>query len=82
VRVATFNINNINKRPDNLLAWLAKAEPDVVSLQELKAEQEAFPVDAPRTLGYEAVWQGERSWNGVAILARNHAPIMTCASLP
>jgi hypothetical protein len=46
VRVATFNINNINKRLDNLLAWLAKAQPDVVSLQELKAEQEAFPVNA------------------------------------
>jgi len=64
-RVATVNINNINKRLDNLLAWLAKAEPDVVSLQELKAEQDAFPVNALRTLGYEAVWQGERSWNGV-----------------
>lgn len=48
MRVATFNINNINKRLDNLLAWLAKAEPDVVSLQELKAEQEAFPVNALR----------------------------------
>src|SRR5260370_17255049 len=82
VRVATFNINNINKRLDNLLAWLAKAEPDVVSLQELKAEQGAFPVDALRTLGYEAVWQGERSWNGVAILARNHPPVLTCTSLP
>src|ERR1700730_6986099 len=58
VRVATFNINNINKRLDNLLAWLAKAEPDMVSLQELKAEQGAFPVNALRTLGYEAVWQG------------------------
>jgi exonuclease III len=66
VKVATFNINNINKRLDNLLAWLAKAEPDVVSLQELKAEQEAFPVNALRTAGYEAVWQGERSWNAVA----------------
>jgi exodeoxyribonuclease-3 len=82
VRVATFNINNINKRLDNLLAWLAKAEPDVVSLQELKAEQGAFPVNALRTLGYEAVWQGERSWNGVAILARDHAPVLTCTSLP
>ena len=57
MKVATFNINNINKRLDNLLAWLAKAEPDVVSLQELKAEQGAFPVNALRTLGYEAVWQ-------------------------
>jgi exodeoxyribonuclease III len=82
VKVATFNINNINKRLDNLLAWLAKAEPDVVSLQELKAEQGAFPVNALRTLGYEAVWQGERSWNGVAILARNHVPVLTRTSLP
>jgi exodeoxyribonuclease III len=82
VRVVTFNINNINKRLDNLLAWLTKAEPDVVSLQELKAEQEAFPVNGLRTLGYEAVWQGERSWNGVAILARHHVPVLTCTSLP
>ena len=82
VKVATYNINNINKRLDNLLDWLAKAEPDVVSLQELKAEQGAFPVNALRTLGYEAVWQGERSWNGVAILARNHVPVLTRTSLP
>jgi exodeoxyribonuclease-3 len=82
VRIATFNINNINKRLDNLLVWLAKAQPDVVSLQELKAEHGAFPVEALRTIGYEAVWQGERSWNGVAILARNHVPVLTCASLP
>ena len=72
--VATFNINNINKRLDNLLASLAKAEPDVVSLQELKAEQEAFTVKALRSVGYEAVWQGERSWNGVAILPREPTP--------
>ena len=82
MKVATFNINNINKRLDHLLAWLAKAEPDVVSLQELKAEQQSFPVNALRTLGYEAVWQGERSWNGVAILARNHVPVLTRTSLP
>ena len=82
MKVATFNINNINKRLDNLLAWLAKAEPDVVSLQELKAEQQAFPVNALRNLGYEAVWQGERSWNGVAILARHHVPVLTRTSLP
>jgi hypothetical protein len=53
LKVATFNINNINKRLDNLLAWLAKVEPDVVSLQELKAEQGAFPVKALRTLDCE-----------------------------
>jgi len=61
---------------------LAKAEPDVVSLQELKAEQGAFPLNALRTLGYEAVWQGSVPGNGVAILARNHTPVLTCASLP
>jgi exodeoxyribonuclease III len=82
MRIATFNINNINKRLDNLLAWLAKAEPDVVSLQELKSEQGKFPVRALRSLGYEAVWQGERSWNGVAILARNQTPVLTRTSLP
>jgi len=82
VRVATFNINNINKRLDNLLAWLTKAEPDVVSLQELKAAQRAFPVNALRTIGYEAVWQGERFWNGVAILARHQVPVLTRTSLP
>lgn len=82
MKVATFNINNINKRLDNLLAWLAKAAPDVVSLQELKAEQGDFPVDALRKLGYEAVWQGERSWNGVAILARKRAPVLTRSNLP
>ena len=82
MKFATFNINNINKRLDNLLVWLAKAEPDVVSLQELKTEQGAFPVTALRQLGYEAVWEGERSWNGVAILARNHSPVLTRSSLP
>jgi len=82
VKIATFNINNVNKRLDNLLAWLAKTAPDVVCLQELKAEQRAFPADAIRALGYEAVWQGERSWNGVAILARGCEPVLTRSSLP
>ncbi|HKT49748.1 MAG TPA: exodeoxyribonuclease III [Candidatus Angelobacter sp.] len=82
MKVATFNINNINKRLDNLLAWLKKEQPDVVSLQELKAEQGAFPREAVRSLGYEAVWEGERSWNGVAILARNQTPVVTRSSLP
>jgi exodeoxyribonuclease-3 len=82
VKVATFNINNINKRLSNLLAWLAKAQPDVVCLQELKAEQRAFPADALREQGYEAVWVGERSWNGVAILARDQTPVLTRTSLP
>lgn len=82
MKIATFNINNINKRFDNLAAWLAKAEPDIACLQELKAEQRAFPAHALRTLGYRAVWQGERSWNGVAILARDQDPVLTRSSLP
>ena len=82
VKVATFNINDINKRFQNLSAWLSKTQPAVVCLQELKAEQQAFPADKLRALGYEAVWRGERSWNGVAILARHHVPVLTCTSLP
>src|SRR5262249_36940040 len=82
VRVATFNINNVNKRLENLLAWLARTEPDVVCLQELKAEQSTFPAHRLRALGYRAVWRGERSWNGVAILARDHDPVLPRASLP
>ena len=82
MKIATFNINNVNKRLNNLLTWLTKSAPDVVCLQELKAEQKTFPVDAIRSLGYEAVWQGERSWNGVAILARDCGPVLTRSCLP
>jgi exodeoxyribonuclease-3 len=82
MKIATFNINNINKRLDNLLAWLARTQPDVVCLQELKAEQLAFPASALRGVGYGAVWQGERSWNGVAILARDCDPVLTRSCLP
>ena len=81
MRIASFNINNINRRLPNLLAWLRETEPDVVSLQELKATDTEFPVKAIREAGYEAVWRGQKSWNGVAILAR-WAPILTCGALP
>ena len=82
MKIVTFNINNINKRLENLVAWLAKTGPDVVCLQELRAEQQAFPERRLRALGYHAVWQGERSWNGVAILARDRDPVLTRSSLP
>lgn len=82
MKIATYNINNIQKRLDNLLRWLTKAEPDVVCLQELKTEQGDFPEKALKALGYGAVWQGERSWNGVAILARGSVPLLTRARLP
>jgi exonuclease III len=82
LKIATFNINNINKRLHNLTAWLARAKPDIVCLQELKVEQRAFPAGTLRDLGYRAVWLGERSWNGVAILARECDPVLTRSSLP
>jgi len=82
LKIATFNINNISRRLPNLLAWLAEERPDVVCLQELKCTQEAFPASAVRDAGYSAVWQGQRSWNGVAILARNAEPVLTRRTLP
>jgi exodeoxyribonuclease-3 len=82
MKVATFNINNINKRLANLLAWLRAAKPDVVSLQELKATDREFPIAAIEKAGYGAVWRGQKSWNGVAILARGREPVLTRAALP
>jgi exodeoxyribonuclease-3 len=82
VRIATFNINNVNRRLPNLLRWLAASAPDVVCLQELKCAHTEFPVDAIRKAGYHAVWKGERSWNGVAILARKREPILIRDVLP
>jgi exodeoxyribonuclease-3 len=82
VKIATFNINGINKRLNNLLVWLARFEPDVVCLQELRTEQGAFPADSLRSAGYGSVWQGERTWNGVAILARGLDPVLTRSTLP
>jgi exodeoxyribonuclease-3 len=81
LKIATFNINNINKRLANLLAWLAKAKPDIACLQELKAESRAFPIAAIEAAGYHAVWQGQRTWNGVAILAKKK-PVLIRRSLP
>lgn len=82
MKVATFNINNINRRFDNLAAWLKAAQPDAVCLQELKAEHAKFPAQALRDLGYEAVWKGQKTWNGVAILARGAKPVLTADALP
>jgi exodeoxyribonuclease-3 len=82
LKLATFNVNGINRRLANLLAWLAEARPDAVCLQELKAEDAAFPQAALRAAGYGAVWAGQRSWNGVAILARDAMPVPTQRALP
>jgi exodeoxyribonuclease-3 len=81
MKIATFNINKVNKRLANLLGWLSSAKPDVVCLQELKAETRDFPITAIRDAGYRAVWQGQRTWNGVAILSKKE-PVLTRRTLP
>jgi exodeoxyribonuclease III len=81
MKIASFNINNINRRLSNLLHWLHKAQPDIVCLQELKATDFEFPADATWQAGYHAVSHGEKRWNGVAILAR-WAPVVTRMELP
>ena len=81
MKIASFNINNINRRLANLLGWLREAEPDIVCLQELKSADTEFPADAIRRAGYHAVWRGEKRWNGVAILAR-WTPVVTRLDLP
>src|SRR5213595_927446 len=72
--IATFNVNGITSRLAALLQWLEERQPDVVCLQELKAPQEKFPEAAIKDAGYQAIWHGQKSWNGVAILARGSAP--------
>ena len=81
MKIATFNINNIRKRLPNLLEWLAMEKPDIACLQELKTEQKLFPEKEINSAGYHAVWRGERTWNGVAILSR-WEPIVTQERLP
>lgn len=70
VKIATYNVNGVNGRLPVLLRWLEEREPDIVVLQELKAPQDKFPERAIRDLGYDAVWHGQKSWNGVAMLSR------------
>ena len=82
MKIATYNINGVNGRLANLIAWLAQAEPDVVCLQELKAAHESFPRAALEEAGYGAIWSGEKAYNGVAILARGQAPIEVRRGLP
>jgi exodeoxyribonuclease III len=82
MKIATFNVNNVNKRLDNLLDWLRRSHPDVACLQELKATDSEFPLSSIEKAGYGAVWRGERSWNGVAILAHDGDPVLTHDALP
>jgi exodeoxyribonuclease-3 len=82
MRIATYNVNGVNGRLANLLGWLEEATPDIVCLQELKSPDDKFPAAALRAAGYGAVWQGQKSWNGVAILARGAEPVETRQGLP
>ncbi|MER8426462.1 exodeoxyribonuclease III [Mesorhizobium sp. M1403] len=82
MKIATFNVNNINGRLPNLLAWLAAAKPDIACLQELKARQTQFPRTALAAAGYGAVWVGQPTWNGVAILSRGSESVLTREALP
>jgi len=82
VKIATFNVNGVNGRLSVLQRWLQEAKPDVVCLQELKAPQEKFPIKAIRDAGYGAIWHGQKSWNGVAILVRGTHPVESRRGLP
>lgn len=82
MKIATYNVNGINGRLPVLLRWLEEATPDIVCLQELKAPQEKFPLQPIQDLGYSAIWHGQKSWNGVAILSRVGEPEEICRALP
>src|SRR3954470_15874626 len=82
MKIATFNVNGVNGRLPRLLEWLAETKPDVACLQELKAPDERFPEAAINDAGYGAIWHGQKSWNGVAILARGADPVETRRGLP
>ncbi|MEO8629107.1 MAG: exodeoxyribonuclease III [Betaproteobacteria bacterium] len=82
IKLATFNVNGIRSRLPHLLQWLDKESPDIVCLQELKALDASFPIGEIRDAGYGAIWHGQRSWNGVAILAKGDDPIESRRGLP
>ena len=82
MKIATYNVNGINGRLPVLLRWLDETKPDVVCLQELKAPEEKFPLQSINDAGYHAIWHGQKSWNGVAILTRGEPPHERCRVLP
>src|SRR5213075_1511722 len=82
MKIATYNVNGVNGRLPRLLEWLSETEPDIVCLQELKTDDTKFPSAALQKAGYEAIWHGQRSYHGVAILAKQMAPIELRRGLP
>lgn len=82
MKIATYNVNGVNGRLPVLLRWLEESAPDLVCLQELKAPEEKFPLQAIQDAGYHAIWHGQKSWNGVAILSRHGLPVEVTRVLP
>jgi len=82
MKIATYNVNGINGRLPVLLRWLDEAKPDIVCLQELKCPQEKFPIEEIKKAGYNAIWKGQKSWNGVAILSKGYEITEVQSTLP
>lgn len=82
MKIATYNVNGINGRLDSVIRWLEETAPDIACLQELKAPDDKFPLRAIEKAGFGAIWHGQKSWNGVAILARGKTPKETRRDLP
>ena len=82
MKIASFNINGIKARLPRLLEWLEETRPDVACLQEIKSQDEGFPAEDFAALGYQAIWHGQKSFNGVAILARGVTPVEIMRGLP
>jgi len=82
MKIVTYNVNGIGARLPALQRWLTEEAPDVVCLQELKCPQEKLPEQAIRDAGYGVIWHGQKSWNGVAILARGSEPEEIRRALP
>lgn len=82
MKIATYNVNGINGRLPVLLRWLKESKPDVVCLQELKCPQEKFPIEEIKKAGYQAIWKGEKRWNGVAVLSKDHDIVAVQNTLP
>ncbi len=82
MKIASFNINGIKARLPRLIEWLEETQPDVACFQEVKSQDEGFPTAEFEKLGYGAIWHGQKSFNGVAILAKGSIPAETQRGLP
>ena len=73
LKIASWNVNSLNVRLPHVLAWAAAARPDILALQETKLPDERFPAEELRDAGYESVFSGQKTYNGVAVLSREPA---------